>query len=59
MDASKEVGLEVNVEKTKCKLVPRGRNAGLRWDMKIAEKTFRNLSQFQYLVTTVPYQNLI
>jgi predicted secreted protein len=34
-DASKEVGLEVNIEKTKYMLVSRNQNAGQNWDMKI------------------------
>jgi hypothetical protein len=35
IDASKEVGLEVNVEKTKYMLVSRDQNAGQNWDIKI------------------------
>jgi hypothetical protein len=38
IDASKEVGLEVNVEKTKYILVSRDQNVGQNWEIKIANK---------------------
>jgi hypothetical protein len=57
-DASKEVGLEVNVEKTKYMLVSRDQNAGQ--DRKIiGNRSFENASQFNYLGMTVTNQNLI
>jgi hypothetical protein len=34
IDASKEVGIEVNVEKTKYMLVSRDQNAGQNWEIK-------------------------
>jgi hypothetical protein len=37
-DASKEVGLEVNVEKTKYMLVSRDQNAGQNRDIKIGNR---------------------
>jgi hypothetical protein len=40
IDASKEVGLEVNVEKTKYMLVSRDQNAGQNRDTQIANRTF-------------------
>jgi hypothetical protein len=57
--ASKEVGLEINVEKTKCVLLSRHQNAGQNRDIKITNKSFQNVSQFEYLGTTVTNQNLI
>jgi hypothetical protein len=36
INASKEVGLEVNTEKTKYKLLSRHQNAGQSYDIKIA-----------------------
>jgi hypothetical protein len=36
IDASKEVGLEVNAEKTKCTLLSRHQNAGQNHDIKTA-----------------------
>jgi hypothetical protein len=53
-DASKEVGLEVNVEKTKYMLVSHDQNAGQNRDIKIGNRSFENVSQFKYLGTTVP-----
>jgi hypothetical protein len=58
-DASKEVGLEINIEKTKYMLLSRHQNAGQNRDMKIANRSFENVSQFKYLGTTVTNQNLI
>jgi hypothetical protein len=59
IDASKEVGLEVNVEKTKYMLVSRDQNAGQNRDIEIGNRSFENVSQFRYLGTTVTNQNLI
>jgi hypothetical protein len=59
IDASKEVGLEVNVEKTKYMLVSRDQNAGQTREIKIGNRSFENVSQFRYLGTTVTNQNLI
>jgi hypothetical protein len=46
-DASKEVGLEVNAEKTKYMLLSRHQNAGQNHDMKIATRSFENVAQFK------------
>jgi hypothetical protein len=57
--ASKEVGLEVNVEKTKYMLVSRDQNAGQNLEIKIGNRSFENVSQFKYLGMTVTNQYLI
>jgi actin-related protein len=59
IDASKEAGLEINIEKTKYMLLSRQQNVGQNRDIKIANRSFENLSQFKYLGTTVTNQNLI
>jgi hypothetical protein len=57
--ASKEVGLEVNTEKTECMLQSRHQNARQIHDIKMANRCFENVAQFRYLGTTVTNQNLI
>jgi hypothetical protein len=37
-DDSKEVGLEINIEKTKYMLLPCHQNAGQNWDIKIVNR---------------------
>jgi hypothetical protein len=59
IDASKEVGLEINVEKTKYMLLSRHQDVGQNRDIRIANRSFENVSQFKYLGTTVTNQNLI
>jgi hypothetical protein len=58
-DANKEVDLEINVEKTRYMLLSRQQNVGQNRNMKIANTSFENVSQFKYLGTTVTNQNLI
>jgi sorting nexin-29 len=59
IDASKKIGLEINVDKTKYMLLSRHQNVGQNRDIKIATRSFENVSQFKYLRTTVTNQNLI
>jgi hypothetical protein len=58
-DASKEVGLEVNTEKSKYMLLSCQKNAGQNHDMKIGKRCFENVAQFKYLGTTVVNKILI
>jgi hypothetical protein len=46
IDASKEVGLEINVEKTKYMLLSCQQNIVQNRDIKIANGSFENVSQF-------------
>jgi hypothetical protein len=59
IDASKEVGLEVNTEKTNYISLSHHQNAGQNHDIKIANRCFDNVAQFKYFGTTVTDQNLI
>jgi hypothetical protein len=59
IDASKEVGLEVNAEKTKYMLLSRHQNAGLNQDMKISSRSFETMEQFTCLGTTITKKNFI
>jgi predicted site-specific integrase-resolvase len=56
-DVSKEVGLEINIEKTKYMLLSCLQNVGQNRDIK--QQTDRlKMSQLKYLGTTVTNQNL-
>jgi hypothetical protein len=57
IDASKEVGLGINVERTKYILLSCHKNAEQTRDIKIADRSFENVAQFKYLRTTVTNQN--
>jgi hypothetical protein len=59
IDASKGVGLEINVEKTKYMLLSHHQNVGQNRDIKTGNRSFENVSQFKYLGITVTNQNLI
>jgi hypothetical protein len=48
-DTSKEVGLEINIEKTKYMLLSSHQKASQNQDLKIANKSFENVLQFRYL----------
>jgi hypothetical protein len=55
----KEVGLEVNPEKTKYMLVSRCQKPGQRQSIKIANRPFDDMAKFKYLGTTLTDQNSI
>jgi hypothetical protein len=57
ISGSRDVGLEINIEKTKYMLLSCHQNAGQDRDIKIANISFENISQFKYLETTVINQN--
>jgi hypothetical protein len=57
--ASKEIGLEVNAEKTKYMVMSRDQTAGQNHKIKIDSKLFERVEQFKYLGTTLMNQNSI
>jgi hypothetical protein len=59
IDASNEIGLEVNREKTKFTLMSLHQNAVQNHNIKIAKRSSENVTRFKYLRTTVTNQNLI
>jgi ribosomal protein S2 len=59
IDASKEVGLEVNAEKTKYMLLSRHQNARQNHYINIANRCFDNVAQFRYLGTIITNQTPI
>ena len=55
----KEIGLEVNADKTKYMVRYRDQNAGLIHSMRIDNSTFDRVEDFKYLGTTLTNQNSI
>jgi hypothetical protein len=54
---SKEVGLEVNAEETKCMIMSRNQNAGQNHSIKTYNKSFESLKHLKYLAATLTNQN--
>jgi len=57
--ASKEIGLEVNADKTKYMVMSRDQNAGRSYSMKIDNSSFERVEHFRYLGTNLTNQNSI
>jgi len=55
--ASKESGLEVNVDKTKYTVMSWDQNSGRIQYIKIDNSSFEKVEEFKYLGTTLTYQN--
>jgi hypothetical protein len=58
-DASKDVALEVNTEKSKYVLMPHHQNSGQNHNIKMANKFLKNVAKNKYLGITVTNENLI
>jgi len=56
---AKEIGLEVNADKTKYTVMSRDQNAGRNQSMKIDNSSFERVDEFKYLGTTLTNQNSI
>jgi hypothetical protein len=57
LDISKEVGLEVNPEKTKYVLIPHSLKLGQNHSIKIAKGPFEDVAKFKYLDKTLTDQD--
>ena len=57
--ASKEIGLEVNADKTKYMVRSRDQNAGRSHRIKTDNSSFERVEEFKYLRTTLTNQNPI
>jgi hypothetical protein len=57
--ATKEIGLEVNAEKTKYMVISQNQNAGHNPNIKTDNKSFERVEEFKYLGATLTNQNSI
>jgi hypothetical protein len=57
LEASKDIGLEINAEKTKYMIMSRHPNSGQNQNIRIATESFENVATFKYLGTTLTNQN--
>ena len=57
--ASKEIGLEVNADKTKYLVMSQDQIAGQSHNIKIGNSSFERVEEFRYLGTNLTNQNFI
>jgi hypothetical protein len=57
LEASRDVGLEINAEKTKYMIMSRHPKSGQNQNIRIANESFENVTKFKYLGTTLTNQN--
>jgi hypothetical protein len=57
LEVSRDVGLEINAEKTKYMIMIRHLNSGQNQNIRIANESFENVTTFKYLGTTLTNQN--
>jgi hypothetical protein len=57
LEASVDVGLEINAEKTKYMIMSRHPNTGQNHSIRIAYESFENVAKFKYLGMTLTNRN--
>ena len=57
--ANKEIGLEMNADKTKYMVMSRDQNAGRSHNIKIDNSSFQRVEEVKYLGTALTNQNSI
>jgi hypothetical protein len=57
VETNRDIGLEINAEKTKYMMMSRHPNSGKNQNIRIANESFENVAKFKYLGTTLTNQN--
>jgi hypothetical protein len=57
LETSRDIGLEINAEKTKYMIMSCYPNSGQNQNIRIAKESFENVAKFKYLGTTLTNQN--
>jgi hypothetical protein len=57
LEASRDIGLEVNAQKTKYMIMSRHPNSGQNQNIRLANESSENVAKFKYLGTTLTNQN--
>jgi hypothetical protein len=57
LEASRDIGLEINTEKTKYMIMSRHLNSVQNQNIRMANESFENVATFKYLGTTLTNQN--
>jgi hypothetical protein len=57
LEATRDIGLEINAEKTKYMIMSRHPNSGPNQNIRTANELFENVAKFKYLGTTLTNQN--
>jgi hypothetical protein len=57
LEASRDVGLEINAEKTKYMIMSHHPNSGQNQNVRTANELFESVAKFKYLGTTIMNQN--
>jgi hypothetical protein len=57
LEASRDVGLEINAEKTKYMIMSHHPNSGQNQNIRIPNELFENVAKFKYLGMTLTNQN--
>jgi hypothetical protein len=57
LEASRDIGLEINVEKTKYMIMSRRPNSGQNQNIRITNESFEKMAKFKYSRATLTNQN--